>query len=172
MGNTTRIPIDIESARENSLAGNSFYSLEFLSTADEDMGFWQFVFDVDGKINGKVTIPNVIGATPNAKIILIIAADATTGDTLLNVNATPVANDAGQLNTAKTAGTEQLISVPGTAFLTKEVTFTLPTTGAFPVVAKDILEIEIFHEGTSTSPNDTLATNTLLKEAYLEIDLS
>ena len=169
MGDTTRIPIDLELPRTNSLAGNSFYSPEYLSTADEDMGFWQFVFDVDGKIYGKVTIPNTIGATPAAKIILVISANATTGDSRLSCSALPTTNGES-LNRAKQTVTAQDITVENVAFETKEVSFDLPTITAFPVVAKDILDIELFHEGAHA--NDTLAVNTLIKEAYLEIDLS
>lgn len=169
MADTTRIPIDLELPRSNTLAGNAFYLPEFLSTSDEDMGFWQFLKDVDGKMYGKVTIPNTIGATPAAKIILVIAANATTGNSRLSASAIPTANGES-LNRAKTAITAQDITVENIAFETKEVTFTLPTTGDFPVVAKDIVDIEIFHEGAHA--NDTLAVNTLLKEAYLEIDLS
>lgn len=169
MADTTRIPITLELPRTNTLGGNVFYAPDFLSTADEDMAFWQMVLDVDGKLYGQVTVPNTIGATPAAKIILLIAANATTGVSRLSVSAIPSANGEG-LNRAKTAITAQDITMPTTAYELEEVSFTLPTTGSFPIVGKDVLDVEIFHEGAHA--NDTLAANTLVKAAYLELDLS
>ena len=169
MGDTTRIPLALESVRSNSLAGNAFVSEDYLSTADQDMAFLVFLADVDGKAYYKVTIPNTIGATPAAKIILVVAANATTGVSRMSCELLPTINGEG-LNRAKTTVTAQDITVENVAYETKEVSFTVPTTGDFPVVAEDILDIEIFHEGAHA--NDTLAVDTLIKEAYLEIDLS
>lgn len=174
MGNTTRFPIDLRTPGLTGNPGGSFWSPIALTAAtpDFDLGVWQFVKDVAGGIFGLVNIPNTIGGTPAAKIILTIAANATTGVSRLKIDARPIANDAESVDQAlDTTVAEQDITMPATAYLTKEVSFTLPTSGnGFPVVAKDRLLVRIFHDGTHT--NDTLAVNTLLISAELEIDLS
>lgn len=173
MATTTRFPIDL-SLPGSVNAGNSFFADQVLTapTPDFDLGHWEFSKDVVGDVFGQISIPNTIGATPAAKIILTIAANAITGATSLRVDARPIANDAESLDQAlDTTIATQDITVPGTAYHTKEVSFTLPTTGnGFPVAAKDILLIRITHSGTDA--NDTLAVNTLLIRAELEIDLS
>ena len=67
-----------------------------------------------------------------------------------------------------TSDTAQDITVPGTARLTKEVTFTVGDLAN--IAANDLLIVEILHEGTHA--NDTLAVNTELLEAYLRVDLT
>ncbi len=174
MADTTRIPIDLRSPAISHLQGNSFYNVHALTTAtpDFDLGVYEFLKDVDGDWFGVVNIPNTIGATPAAKIILIILANATSGATTLRVDLRTVANDGQTVDVAMdTTVANQDITVPGTAFMTKEVSFTVPTSGNdFPIVAKDQLMVRIEHEGADG--DDTLAVNTLLLEAYLEIDLS
>lgn len=174
MGDTTRIPIDLRSPAISQSQGNSFWNVNPLTTPtpDFDLGVWEFVKDVDGDIYGIVVIPNTIGATPAAKIILTLMANATTGVASFDVEARPIANDAESMDQALDSTIAiQDISMPATAYMTKEASFTLPTTGnGFPVVAKDILLVRIKHNGTKTE--DTLAVNTLLVKAELEIDLS
>ena len=174
MGDTTRIPIDLRSPAISGNQGNSFYNVQALTTPtpDFDLGVYEFVKDVDGGWYGIVNIPNTIGGTPAGKIILIIMANATSGVTTLRVDARPIANDAESFDQAlDTTIANQDITVPATAFMSKEVSFTLPTSGnGFPVVAKDQLLVRIEHEGADG--DDTLAVNTLLVSAYLEIDLS
>lgn len=174
MGDTTRFPIDIRSPDLTGNPGNSFFTNTPLTAAtpDFDLGHWEFVKDVDGAVFGLVRIPNVIGATPAAKIILTLAANATTGVSTMRVDARPIANDAESLDQAlDTTVANQDVSMPATAYNTKEVSFTLPTSGnGFPVAAKDLLLVRIEHEGADA--DDTLAVNTLLIDAQLEIDLS
>ena len=90
----------------------------------------------------------------------------------MRVDARPIANDAESLDQAlDTTVANQDVSMPATAYNTKEVSFTLPTSGnGFPVAAKDLLLVRIEHEGADA--DDTLAVNTLLIDAQLEIDLS
>jgi hypothetical protein len=160
---TVKIPIDLRNPRVSSLAGNSFFTVKGLTAWDA--GCWEFVKDVDGKVYGIVTIPKTIAVTPNAKIVLLIAANATTGVTRLSVASKDIA-DAESINPASlTAETAQDITVPTTARLRKDVTFTMTDTP----VADDIKIVEIFHEGAHA--NDTLAVNTELLAAYLEINV-
>jgi len=174
MADTTRIPIDLRMPDITGNAGNSFFNHTALTAAtpDFDLGAWEYVKDVDGAVFGLVNIPNTIGATPAAKIILTLTANATTGISTFRVDARPIANDAESLDQAlDTTVANQDITMPSTAYDTKEVSFTLPTSGnGFPVVAKDRLLIRIEHEGADG--DDTIAVNTLMVSAELEIDLS
>lgn len=163
---TRRIPIDLRNPRGSTLAGNSFYAVKALTNID--LGVWEFVKDVEGKIYGIVNIPAEVNSTPNAKIILLIAANATTGVTRLNVATKSVAEDAESINVTLTDDTAQDITVPGTAYLTKKVSFTVGDLAN--IVANDVLFVEIFHDGDHS--NDTLAVNTLLLDAYLEVDVT
>jgi hypothetical protein len=136
--------------------GNAFWTVAGLT--DWDAGHWEFLKDVDGKVYGSVLVPSGVTA---ATVRLLVAANATTGVTRLGIGTVAVA-DAESLNPgALTDATKQDITVPGTAYLRKDVTFSL--TG---LSGADLLVIEIFHEGSHG--NDTLATNTLLFGAWLE----
>lgn len=158
MASTARTPIALQIPRLTSLAGNAFYTAIALTAYDA--GHWQFVKDVDGKLYGQVMIPPAYSS--GGAIKLEIGANATTGVTTLSV-ATKAIADAESLNPASfTDEADQDITVPGTAYLRKEVSFTLTET----IAASDLLLVEIFHVGTAV--NDTLAVNTLLFGAWLE----
>ena len=163
---TRRIPVQIRSPQQASNAGNAFFNVQALT--NQDFGCYEFVKDVVGNVFGVVSVPPEADASPNAKIILIIAANATSGVTSLNVSTKCVAHDAESINVSFTDDTEQDITVPGTAYLTKKVTFSAgDLTNAAP---NDIIFVKIQHHGTAA--NDTLAVNTLLVEAYLEVDVT
>jgi hypothetical protein len=167
MATTIQIPIDLRNPRVTSLAGNAFWTV--LGLTAWDAGHWQFVKDVDGKIYGLVRIPKNMAATPAAKIKLVIAANATSGVTRLSIGhkAVQTIPTAESLNPATlTAITAQDITVPATAYLAGEVSFTVSET----LAAEDELIVEIYHEGAHA--NDTLAVNTLLFDAFLEIDVA
>ena len=167
MVTTIQIPIDLRNPRGTTLASNSYW-LPIGLTA-WDAGVWQFVKDVDGKIYGIVRIPVGMAGTPAAKIKLVIAANATAGVTRLSIGhkAVQTKPTAENLNPASlTVITAQDITVPATAYLALEVTFTVTET----LAAEDELIVEIYHEGAHA--NDTLAVNTLLFDAFLEIDLT
>ena len=160
---TLRVPINLTTPRSTSLAGNSFWSV--LGLTDWDAGHWEFVKDVEGKVYGQVTVPQNLAPTPNAKIVLVVGANATSGVTRLQVGAAPIA-DAESMNPGSlTDETAQDITVPGTAYLRKDVEFDMATDPA----AEDVLIVEVFHDGDHA--NDTLAVNTILWGAYLEVDV-
>jgi hypothetical protein len=167
MAVTVRLPIDLRNPRVSSLAGNAFFTVTGLTAVD--LGFWNFVKDVDGKVYGVVVVPKNLNATPAAKIVLSIAANATTGVTRLQVSTKAVA-DAESLNpSALTAETAQDITVPGTARLRKDVTFPASGNLTETLAADDLLLVEIFHVGSHA--NDTLAQPTELYAAFLQCDL-
>jgi hypothetical protein len=167
MPTTIRVPIDLRNPRISSLAGNAFWTVGGLTAWDA--GRWEFVKDVDGKVYGTAVIPKNVAVTPNAKIVLAIAANATTGLTRLSIASKAVA-DAESLNPASlTAETAQDVTVPATARLRKDVTFPASGVLAEAVAADDVLVVEVFHEGAHV--NDTLAVNTELYEAWLQIDV-
>lgn len=164
---TIRIPIDLRSPRLSSLAGNSFWTVVAMGAVDA--GHWQFKQDVDGRIYGVVTVPKNVNATPNAKLKLAIAANATSGVTRLSASTKAVATAEALNPGSLTAETAQDITVPATARLRHDVT--IPSAGSLAetVAADDLLLVELFHEGAHA--NDTLAVNTELHEAWLEIDV-
>jgi hypothetical protein len=155
-------PVALLNPRASTLSGNSFFTV--LGLTDWDAGHWEFVKDVDGKIYGLVRVSP--GYVSGGTIRLAIAANATSGVTRLIVATKAVADgesfDPGSL----TDETAQDITVPATAYLRKDVTFTLTET----LAANDLLIVEIFHNGDSANGggNDTLAVNTLLFGAWLE----
>lgn len=156
-GASGAIAVDLRNPQVGANVGNCFPTVTAL-TAWEEL-HWEFVKDVAGKLYGIVKVP--ASGTTAAKIVLSILANATSGVTRLNVKWAGVA-DAASLNPASlTAITSQDITVPGTARLRKDVTFTLASQPA----ANDILIVEIEHEGAHA--NDTLAVNTELLGAWL-----
>jgi hypothetical protein len=135
-----------------------------------DAGHWEFVKDVEGRVYGTVAIPHNVAGTPAAKIVLALGANATSGVTRMTVGTKAVA-DGESLNPASfTAESAIDTTVPATARLRKDVTH--PAAGALSetVAADDILIVEITHNGDHT--NDTLAVNTELYSAWLQIDVT
>lgn len=174
MGDTTRIPIDLRMPDITGNPGNVSFNHSALAAAtpDFDLGHWEFVENVDGAVFGTVNIPNTIGATPAAKIVIFVCSNDTGGTvTTFRVDARPIA-DAEVIDQAlDTTVTNQDLTLSATAYTLKEASFTLPTSGNdFPVVAKDQLLVRIEHEGADG--DDTLASPTILFSAFLEIDLS
>lgn len=165
MASTTRIPIDLRVPRTTSLSGNAYWSPVNDTTSTVDFARWVMVKDVESKVYGYVQVPATIGGTPAAKIILTIRANATTGVTSLQVSTLAVA-DGESYDQALTAETRQDITVPATAKMRKEVSFTLTN----PPSASDHLLVEVFHDGDQA--NDTLGVDTELVAAELEIDLT
>lgn len=154
----TTVPVDLHTPRTSSLAGNSFFTV--LAQTDYDMGHWEFVKDVEGKLYGSCRVP--AGYVSGGTLKLAVAANATTGVTRLQVGTKAVA-DGETLNPTLTDETAQDITVPGTAYLQKVVSFTLTET----LAAGDLLIVEVFHDGDHA--NDTLNVNTILTDAWLEV---
>lgn len=162
MATTIRVPVDMRNPRVSSLAGNSFWRVAALT--NYDAGYWEFVKDVDGKLYGLVMVPKNLDAAPTAKIVLATAYNATSGVARWSIKTKDPA-DGETFDASFTSETAQDITAPGTAKLRKDVTFTLTNAPA----ADDILLIEVFHEGAHA--NDTVAVNSLLFGAWLEINL-
>lgn len=159
-----RVPIDLNvpNYTDAGVVGNSFFTP--IALTDWTFGHWEFVKDASGKVYGTVLVPSQAPGTNNASIVLAIAANATSGVTRLQV-ATAAVADAESINPGSlTAETAQDVTVPGTAYLRKDVEFDLTT----DPVADDLLIVEVFHDGTDGG--DTLAVNTLLIAAWLELD--
>jgi hypothetical protein len=112
-----------------------------------------FLKDVAGYWYGHVRVPQDYANTP--KIILSIGANATSGVSRLAVSSYAIA-DAESYDSTYTTETAQDITVPGTAYLRKDVTFTLTST----IAVGDDLICRIDHEGAHA--NDTLAVDTLM----------
>lgn len=172
MADTTRIPIDFSSLAISHDAGNSFFNVNSLATPtpEFDLGVWEMIHtgDVDSYIYGTVNVPVTIGATPAAKIVLRVAANATTGNIRTQVSTRAVA-DGESLDGALSDEVEVTTTMPGTAFEIKEISVPLTVAGA--PAANDTILVAFKREASDTG-NDTLAANLLVVEAFLQIDLS
>lgn len=114
-----------------------------------------FTKDVAGYWYGHVRVPQDYASTP--QIVLSVAANATTGVTRLAVS-TYTAADGESYGGTYTTETAQDVTVPATAYLRKDVTFSLTTSGG--LAAGDDLVVRVDHEGAHA--NDTLAVATIL----------
>lgn len=159
---TRRIPISLTNPIVSASAGNSFFNVAALT--DWDAGRWEFVKDVGGKIYGYALVPQALAAT-GGNVVAVIAASATTGVTRLSMACKAVA-DGESLNPTLTDHTAQDITVPATSMLRKDVTFALTES----LAAGDLLIVELYHEGAHA--NDSLAVNTLLFAAYLDVTVN
>jgi hypothetical protein len=119
-----------------------------------------FLKDVAGYWYGHVRVPQDYVGTP--KVILSIGANATSGVTRLAVSSYRTA-DAASYDGTYTTETAQDITVPATAYLRKDVTFTVTTAS---IAAGDDLVTRIDHEGAHA--NDTLAVDTILFSAVFQ----
>lgn len=158
---TIRIPIQLRTPQQSANLGNSFFNVNALTAYDA--GNFEFTKDVNGKVFGLVRIPKNMNATPTAKIILTYMANATTGVTRLSVASGDIADGESMNPASLTVETAVDSTVPATAYLRKDVSFTLTDTP----VADDLKIVQIYHEGAHA--NDTLAVNTILVDAVLEI---
>lgn len=116
--------------------------------------------DVAGYWYSTLRVPQDYVGTP--KVIMSIAANATSGATRLAVSSYRVADTASYDGTYTTE-TAQDITVPGTAYNRKDVTFSVTTSS---IAAGDDLMIRLDHEGAHA--NDTLAVDTLIYNAVFQ----
>ena len=123
-----------------------------------------FVKDVDGTWYGHIRVPqNYVG---NAKVIVSIFANATTGVTRLVLGTFKAANAATYDAAAFTDETAQDITVPATVNVRKDVTFPASGSLATSLAAGDDLFIRLQHVGTAGT--DTLAVDTMIMEAVFQ----
>lgn len=155
---TFKIPIPIVAYGTNA-------AIERIDHTPAILTYHSLIKDVAGEIHGLLRVPENYVGTP--KVEAIIAANATSGVTRLTCGAVAIANDAASLDpSAFTDETAQDITVPGTAYTDKLVTF--PTSGslsAASIAAGKLLAVRLQHNGTHA--NDTLAVNTLVLGLWL-----
>jgi hypothetical protein len=151
---THKIPIPITAYGTNA-------ALERIDHTPNIQTYHSLIKDVAGELFGLVRVPENYANTP--KIEAVILANATSGVTRLTLGTVCIANDAASLDPASfTDETAQDITVPGTAYNDKVVTF--PTSGnlgsSANIAIGKLLIVRFQHNGTHA--NDTLAVNTLL----------
>lgn len=168
MATTVRLPITLLTPQESSNQGNSYFTVAGLTAYDA--GHWELKNGASGNVYGLVHVPHNLSATPNAGLILTCAANATTGNVMLQVKEGSISAGASFNPASLTAETEQTITVPATAYQRFDVTF--PTSGNLGVTpaADDVLLVQVFRDGGNA--NDTLAVALWLVEATLRIDLA
>ena len=167
MANTTPFPLNFRNPQVSANAGNSFWTVTGLTAWDA--GHWEFIKAVQGNIFATVRVPDVIGAVPNARIFLSLAANATTGVAVVQIGSALVRNnDATRTWNPASLTNETAVSwtAPGTAYTRLDQSFTLTNQPA----AGDEIIVEILHNGTNGS--DNLAVNLLLMDAWMLIDLA
>lgn len=118
-----------------------------------------FTKSVDGSWWGIVRVPQDFNTT--AKIIMSIAANATTGTAVVKVGSKNIAN-AASYDAALTQETAQNQAMPGTAYQRTDVTFTLTNA---PTAGDDLL---VQLQRTGTSGSDTLAVDLLMFNAVFQ----
>jgi hypothetical protein len=122
--------------------------------------WYGFLKDVAGYWYGQFSVPQDYASGP--KIIMSMAANATTGNTRLAVSSFRTAN-AATYDGTYTTETAQDITLPATAYLRKDVTFTITTAS---IAIGDDISFRLDHEGAHA--NDTLAVDTLMSKAVFE----
>jgi len=165
IGNATRTrqyPLKLMAPRSSAFAGNAFWTVAAM--AGFDYPHWEFVKDVEGRVFGQILSPKTVAATPNAKIVLILCCMATAGVSRMNVNYALLGTTGGWLGGSLTPIGAQDVAMPATTSGFVKATFAVPA----GIAADQMMFLEIVHEGNHA--NDTLAVNTILVEAYLEID--
>lgn len=164
---TIPIALDLRNPRMATLGGNAWWTVHALSNID--LGYWEFLKDVDGKVYGvSEPFPATLAGTPAAKIVLITGyGTATTGVARWNVMTKCLAQDAESWDVTLTNDTAQDITVPGTARLGKKITFSAGDLGN--IAAGDVVVLDILHEGSHA--NDTVAQNSELFQAFMLVDV-
>lgn len=119
-----------------------------------------FLQDVAGYWYGHIRVPQDYAGTPAVK--LSIGANATSGVSRLAVSSYRTA-DAASYDGTYTTEAAQDVTVPGTAYLRKDVTFSITTAS---ITAGDDLMVRVDHEGAHA--NDTLAVPTILFSAVFQ----
>ena len=112
-----------------------------------------YAINVDSYWYGHIRVPANYSSTP--AIIISLAANVTTGVATMEVSSAPPA-DGETYNVTYTSETDVDVSMPGTAYLRKDQSFTLTSGPA----AGDDLVVRVGHIGTAT--NDTIAAPVLL----------
>lgn len=168
MATTVRLPITLLTPQESANQGNSYFTVTGLTAYDA--GHWELKNGASGNVYGLVHVPHNLAATPNASLFVTCAANATTGNVMLQIKEGSIAAGSSFNPATLTAETEQTITVPATAYQRFDVHF--PATGTLAVTpaADDVLLVQCFRDGGNVS--DTLAVALWIVEATLQVDLA
>ena len=166
---TTKFPIIWGSPRIQTLAGNAFAQVVSQTAFDHEVMTFIHTGDVDSRYYGQCYLDeDVLGSDTITAVSFkgAVMANATTGSARCNV-AYDANGDGESLDPASlTAATAANIALPATAYLRKDISFSL-TAGDF--AADDLVTVE-FRRDASDTANDTLAADLhLLKTAWLEV---
>jgi hypothetical protein len=168
MATTRDFPVQGFCPRLTSGGGNSFFTPVAFATAATDLDLLTFKQGADGRAAATVKIPDGLAATPNAKIAIRWAINATTGSVRFNVRVRPVAL-AESIDQALTAIGVADFSVAATAYTVQEAAFTLPTTPApWPIVDAESLMVDVERVGSA----DTALANVHIVGVDLRVDLA
>lgn len=141
--------------------GNSFYTVASLT--NWFAGHWEFVTNQASFITCMVRIPHPLAVTPNASIVLELAAnDGTAGHTASFQSCDIAITATASLNVgAPTCAANQLYTTTATAYSRVTLTYAVQST----VTADNLLVVKI-----ATSTSGTQPTNNIFLYPYLKID--
>lgn len=150
---TRDFPLQCSNPRVKSLAGNAYFDVEGLGTADVDLTLARFTNNVDGRITCTGFVPNELAATPAAKVIFDVAPHVACGASQnFRFNIRYRFNGAtGNLDTALTAETEQSIAGATTAHVVTRATFPASGSLSSAPAAGNLAVVEIQNNGASAS---------------------
>jgi hypothetical protein len=161
---TAAYPVSLRNAQQNANPGNAAPNITAFTSYEG--AYWLMLKDVDSHVYGSVYVPENLAGTPAAKIVIDVMANATSGVTRMGVLTKGVADGVTMDPSSLTAETEQDITVPGTVYFRKKITFTLTT----PPTAGQLMIVDVYHHGAHA--NDTLAVDTFLLGARLVCDVT
>jgi len=151
---TGAIPVKIVSPRSRDLQGNSFFASAGFTNMD--LGHWQFVQDVEGRIYG---IARLSGSISSVNVRLSVTGDGGVARWAVNYLA---AKDGTSMNSALAATTPVDVSLTGGGvYLQKDALFAIAGLSTFTA-----LYLEIVHDGAHA--NDTCPGNSILLDASLD----
>jgi hypothetical protein len=153
-GGTRQVTIRMETPDST---GNGFAQL--VNTANIRQLVPAFTQALVGDWYGIIRVPQDYGSA--GAVVLAMAANATSGVAVIGLASKPVANTA-VYDAALTAESDQNITMPGTAYARKDVSFTLTPT----LAPGDDLIVRVRLNGTSGS--NTLAATLLMFNAVLQ----
>ncbi len=141
--------------------GNSFYNVTALTNWFD--GHWEYVKNTSAYITCMVRVPATIASTPNAQIVIEVAAnDSTAGHTANFQTCDSRVPSGSSLNVgALSCATNQTYTTTATAYQRSTITYNVQSS----VVANDILAIKIAASTTGTAP-----VNNMQLWPYLKID--
>jgi len=169
---TAHIPLNCTNPRVKSLAGNAFFDVEGLTTADIDITVAKFKDALDGRITCFGRVPNELAGTPAAAFIFDVMPHAACGASQnFRVNVRYRFWGATTTDSAFTAESAQDISGSTTAHSVTRATFPASGSLANAPAAGNNIAVEIQRDGNHANDSCAQTMETLPFSVVLRADL-